>query len=119
MKITQFSIDDTKKSLTIHFMNGEAVPLSFEYLRVLSPSITATKAQSSIVAHKKRVVLTAIENVGKHGFRLLFNDEHYAIYSEEYLILLSQEFQPRWHNYIAELKASGQSREEMINITQL
>jgi len=119
MIITQFSLDYTQKSLTIHFSHSEAVQLSFESLRVLSPAISAVKKQKSVIAHKKLVVLTAIESVGKHGFRFIFDDEHSAIYSEEYLVLLSQEFQQRWQGYLAELKASGQTREAMIQLTQL
>ena len=64
-------------------------------------------------------MLSAIENVGKHGYRFIFDDLHSAIYSTEYLNLLIIEHEQRWQYYLTELKASGHSREAIINITQL
>jgi len=122
MIITDFIINNTENSLTINIIMSKAVKgknaqLSFEYLRVFSP-ITGNK-QQVLVSHKKSVILTAIENVGKHGYRLLFDDQHSEIYSSDYLALLIKEQDQRWQYYLAELKDSGQSREPMINITQL
>ena len=119
MTITQFIINNTEKRLTINFAKSKSAHLSFEYLRVSSPVPQTVKGKKTPVAHKKSVVLTGIENVGKHGFRLLFDDQHSAIFPIEYLTLLCQEYEQRWQSYLTELKASGHSREVMINITQL
>ena len=68
MTITQFIIDNTEKQLSMHFSShSEPAQLSFEYLRVFSPEMQVTKKQKTIVTHKKLVVLTAIENVGKRS----------------------------------------------------
>jgi DUF971 family protein len=64
-------------------------------------------------------MLTAIESVGKHGHRLIFDDQHSAIYTSEYIALLIKEYSQRWEGYLLELKASGHSREATIDITQL
>lgn len=117
MIIIGFIINNAENGLTINIVKGQAVQLSFEYLRVFTP-ITGNK-QQALISHKKSIKLTAIENVGKHGYRLVFDDQHSAIYTPDYLELLIKEHDKRWQHYLSELKASGHSRETMINITQL
>ena len=117
MIITGFIINNVEKNLTINSVNSKDAQLSFEYLRVFTP--TAGNKQQALASHKKTVMLTAIENIGKHGYRLTFDDLHSAIYSSEYFEQLITEYDQRWQHYLSELKASGHSREAMINITQL
>ncbi len=119
MIIKQLAINNNAKNLTIDLINGKAVCLSFEYLRVFTPTISSPSKQTPLVTHKKMIMLVAIENVGKHGYRLVFDDQHSAIYSAEYLALLIKEYEQRWLHYLTEIQASGHSREAMINITQL
>ncbi|MCJ8295350.1 MAG: gamma-butyrobetaine hydroxylase-like domain-containing protein [Colwellia sp.] len=125
MNITHFVIDNNQHSLTINFSASKVIAnteLSFEYLRISSPANLAKKlkpGQIAITSHKKAVLLVNIESVAKHGYRLIFDDDHSAIYSEEYLQRLSVEYKERWQQYLAELKSSGHSREAMIDIKQL
>lgn len=125
MKIQRFVIDSSLKKLVIEFSsteNSNNAELSFEYLRISSPSNPAKKqknGQVAIVCHKKEVVLTHIECVAKHGYRLIFDDGHNAIYSEETIQTLVLEHEERWSSYLSELKASGHSREAMIDFKQL
>lgn len=119
MRIKQFTINTNKKSITINFIHGDTACLDFEYLRVFSPNQQKSQKQQTLVTNKKLVLLLSIENVGKHGFRFIFDDQHSAIYTTDYLTLLISEYEQRWQQYLTELKASGHSREAMINITQL
>jgi len=125
MKIQRFVLDNVQKKLHIEFAVNKSTTdteLSFEYLRISSPEDTAKKVkngQVAIVCHKKDVAILKIESVAKHGYRLLFDDNHSAIYSEDYLQTIAQESQVRWSNYLQELKASGHSREAMIDFKQL
>ncbi|MCI2284850.1 gamma-butyrobetaine hydroxylase-like domain-containing protein [Colwellia sp. MSW7] len=119
MRIKQFTINTNKKSITIHFVHGDTACLDFEYLRVFSPNQQKSTKQQTLVTNKKVVLLLSIENVGKHGFRFVFDDQHSAIYTTEYLNLLITEYEQRWQHYLAEIKNSGHSREAMIDITQL
>lgn len=119
MRIKSFVINTNKKSITLNFINGDTACLDFEYLRVFTPSQQKSANQQTLVTNKKLVLLNAIENVGKHGFRLVFDDQHSAIYSNEYITQLSSEHDHRWQRYLTELKAAGHSREAIINITQL
>ena len=119
MQITKFIINHHKKSLTVNLIKGKAVCLHFEYLRVFTPAMNSSPKKQTLVTHKKSVNLLAIESVGKHGYRFIFDDQHSAIYTFEYLLILSKEYEQRWQHYLTELKASGHSREAIINITQL
>lgn len=118
MNIERFILKQAEKKLSIYLVKDQLIELTFEYLRVFSPQ-SVNKKTPTIEAHKKNVQLMAIEMVGKHGYRLIFDDEHSAIYSAQYLTLLASEYTERWQHYLTQLKASGHSREAMINITQL
>ena len=125
MKITRFIIDNSQHSLTIEFSANENIAnaqLSFEYLRISADANSAKKnkaGQIQVTSHKKNVLLVNIESVAKHGYRLIFDDGHSAIFSEEYIQILALEYETRWQNYLNELKDSGHSREAMIDIKQL
>lgn len=118
MKIEGFTLNQPEKHLTIAFSRKKTFQLSFEYLRVFSPQTIESKT-AAVEAHKKQVRLLVIEAVGKHGYRFIFDDNHSAIYSFSYLEALALEQKQRWQQYLAQLKASGHSREAMINIKQL
>jgi DUF971 family protein len=119
MSIKHFIVNNSNKNITINYTNGDIACLTFEYLRVNTPSINNLAKQKTLVTHKKGVILSLVENIGKHGYRLIFDDQHSAIYSEEYLTLLIHEYKQRWQHYQDELKASSHSREALINIKQL
>jgi len=118
VKIERFTLNQSQKHLTIAFSRKKAFELSFEYLRVFSPQTMQDKT-ATIATHKKQVQLMAIEAVSKHGYRFIFDDDHSAIYSFDYLEVLANEQAQRWQQYLAQLKASGHSREAMIDIKQL
>ena len=124
MKITQFTIDNNQRQLSLAFSTADGIivkTLSFEYLRISTPlqASQKTNPSQSIISHKKDVLLSKIEGVGKHGYRLLFNDDHSAIYSEAYLEAIAFNYEARWQQYLSVLKSSGHSREAMIDFKQL
>jgi len=122
MTIKRFIINKTDKNLSLLVnlakTQEKSYLLSFEYLRISSPVSSAKKPQT-VISHKKQVQLLAIESVAKHGYRLIFDDQHSAIFSDDYLQRLITEQTPRWQTYLDELKSSGHSREAMINIKQV
>jgi DUF971 family protein len=123
MKIAHFIIDNALHNLTIEFSASTArenTQLSFEYLRISSPANSTKKPKTNqVISHKKDVLLVTIESVAKHGYRFIFDDEHSAIYSEQYIQTLVLEYEVRWQDYLAELKTSGHSRDTMIDFKQL
>jgi DUF971 family protein len=125
MTIERFILDNSQRMLSIEFSANSNIPdtaLSFEYLRISSPENAVKKTknnQVAIISHKKDVALINIESVAKHGHRLIFDDSHSAIYSEETLQTLALEYEMRWKHYLNDLKASGHTREAMIDFKQL
>lgn len=117
-EIQAFSIVAKNNELLISFDNNSSYALSFEYLRVYSPLASQGK-NAALVTHKKLVKLIKIESVGKHGYRFIFDDNHQAIYSTDYLNMLHKEFEQRWQHYLNEIEKSPHSREASIDITQL
>jgi DUF971 family protein len=115
LTISRFIIHTKQQQLAWQFSSKEICQLPFEYLRVCSPLNSAKQ----LVAHKKAVQLIRIESVGKHGYRLIFDDGHSAIYSIAYLGELFNNQRSRWAQYLEQLQQSGQSREAKIDIRQL
>ena len=94
--------------------------LSIYELALMRTQLKKNKAgQIQVTSHKKNVLLISIESVAKHGYRLIFDDDHSAIYSEDFLQTLALEHEIRWENYLSDLKDSGHSREAMIDFKQL
>ncbi len=114
--INKFTLVKNKALLIIAWKNNN-IPdssLSYEYLR-----ISTEQPVKKVISHKKQVQLLTIEPVGKHGFRLCFDDSYRAIYSVSFLIELARNYQQRWQQYLDDIKASGHSREMSIDIKQL
>jgi len=125
-KINRFVINNTAATLSVLFDKVEqerskAVDLSFEYLRVFSPTKDKGQPIGSMpkVYHKKQVQLVKIESVGKHGYRFIFDDNHSDIYSLDYLQVLAAEQQQRWQDYLQSANTAINSREATIEIKEL
>ncbi len=116
MSIEQFSLDYGNNELAITFADAFSQQLSFEFLRVYSPlaQMAGKGKPAPVVAHQKMVRLLAVEPVAKHGFRLVFDDEHQAIYSSTLLQELAHNKNRLWQEYLTKLAESGQNREAMI-----
>jgi len=124
--ILKFILNTPSKALDVHFTSttsqqNNIISLSFEYLRIFSPSeLSKTKANNDgsplipEVFHKKNVTIIAIESVGKHGYRIIFDDNHQDIFSSEELLHLSVQFEQYWPLYIKSLSTTH-SREASIN----
>ena len=122
MNISQLKIDSSQSTLHITFEPDNIYQYSFEYLRVFSPlkeKASVEIGNFSCVFHKKQVKLLNIESVGKHGYRFIFDDNHNAIYSAEYLNALYQEQNERWQLYLTETNASNKSRQASINFKEV
>ena len=137
LSIVKFQLAHQQKQLTVELSSNKGEPalterwqFSYEFLRVLesSQAASAFAANASVnpkgkaptlATHKKDVVLTRIEAVGKHGYRLLFNDHYQVIYAAAELALFHQQTEKLWQVYLQQLSQNGQHRDAMINIQQL
>jgi len=119
-KIIELTLNTKQGKLTVGYDSHESISLSYEYLRVFSPvEISAMQSQKPAantpqVFHKKNVKIAAIEPLGKHGHRLLFDDGFVDIYADDDFITLHQQYPQQWPIYEASL-TSINSREQSIN----
>lgn len=123
--ISKFVLKANQKALNIVFndippQQNKTLSLSYEYLRIFSPTechkANSPKSTSTIpnVYHKKNIRLISIEPLGKHGYRMTFDDGFNDIYSDNELLLLSRNFESNWSQYTASLSSTN-NREESIN----
>lgn len=125
--ISKFTLYSEQATLEVKLNQGSSqtndlLSLPYEYLRIFSPSelkkVHSNKKPSTPltpqVFHKKNVQISAIEPVGKHGHRFIFDDGFSDIYSTLELVELSTNYNDYWTQYLNGLTAT-QSREESIN----
>ncbi len=112
---TEIKLHQKSRLLEIGFEDGRNFKLSFELLRVYSPSAEVRghgPGQEKLQVGKKDVDLTAVEPVGNYAVRLCFSDGHNTgLYSWDILHDLGVNQEALWQDYLARLEAAGQSRE--------
>lgn len=108
----KFVLHTDPRNLEIVFDNGDRFVLSWEYLRVYSPSAevrSRVKQQQKLVTNKQSVVITDIKPVGNYAIKLLFDDGHdTGIYDWRYLYDLGCNYEQYWQEYLEKLRASNQ-----------
>lgn len=124
LTIQTFSINQQDSNLTLSLSDSSAQfseewQFSFEFLRVVQLPGRLSKKPTAIDSHKKSVLIVAIESLGRHGFKLLFDDGFSCSYHQEEFALLFQQRESLWQDYLVALKSSGHSREAIIDIKQL
>ena len=99
------------RMLEIVFADGARHALSFEFLRVHSPSAEVQGhglGQETLVTGKQDVGIRAIEPVGAYAVRLVFDDGHDSgLYSWKYLRELADERAARWERYLARVREAA------------
>ena len=105
-----------KASRTLELTYGaESYELSFEFLRVLSPSAEVRghgPGQETLQTGKRQVEIKGIEPVGHYAIRPVFSDEHDSgIYSWDLLHDFCLNRDRLWEAYLQKLEAAGFTRE--------
>ena len=112
---TNITLHATSRVLEIEYEDGQTFRLSFEFLRVYSPSAEVRghgHGQETLQVGKKEVTITALQPVGHYAVQPVFSDGHTSgIYSWEYLHELGVNQERLWAEYLATLDAAGASRE--------
>jgi len=112
---TEIRLQKKSRQIVITFDDGNRFELSFEYLRVHSPSaevIGHGPGQEILQTGKENVQVTAIEPVGHYAVRLIFDDGHdTGLYSWQYLYELCTQQDTKWQAYLDRLEAAGYARQ--------
>ena len=112
---TDIKLHQQSRMMEITFDNGRAFELSYEFLRVHSPSAEVRghgPGQETLQTGKKNVGITEVEAVGRYAIRPTFTDGHNSgIYSWDYLYMLGEQRDALWDKYLDELKRAGAGRD--------
>lgn len=108
------TLHQASRVLEVTFDNGEHFRLSYEYLRVNSPSAEVQghgPGQKVLVSGKRHVGISAVEPTGHYGILIRFDDGHASgIFGWDTLYDLGRAHDSAWPDYLAQLQARGLSR---------
>ena len=112
---TEIKLHQKSRLMELVFSDGSRFELSYELLRVYSPSAEVRghgPGQEVLQVGKRDVGITALEPSGSYAVTPSFSDGHSTgIYSWDYLYWLGQNRDSLWQQYLERLAAAGASRE--------
>jgi DUF971 family protein len=112
---TEIKLHQKSRVLEIVFSDGRRFELSYEFLRVYSPSAEVRghgPGQEVLQAGKKDIDIQSLEPVGSYAVQPHFSDGHATgIYSWDYLYELGVNREAMWKSYLERLAAAGARRE--------
>jgi DUF971 family protein len=112
---TEIRLHQKSRLMEIGFADGRTFRLSYEFLRVYSPSAEVRghgAGQEVLQTGKREVEVRTLEPVGSYAVQPAFSDGHATgIYSWEYLYHLGENQDRLWAEYLAKLNNAGASRE--------
>jgi len=112
---TEIKLHQKSRRMEIAFSDGSQFELSYELLRVYSPSAEVRghgPGQEVLQAGKRDVEILSLEPSGSYAVQPTFSDGHNTgIYSWDYLYWLGENREKLWHEYLQRLEQAGASRE--------
>ncbi len=112
---TEIKLHQKSRELEISFADGSNFRMSYEFLRVNSPSAEVRghgPGQETLQTGKRNVGIRALEPVGNYAVQPFFSDGHdTGIYSWDLLYRLGASQAEIWRDYLARLEAAGASRD--------
>jgi DUF971 family protein len=111
MNPTALTVHQKSRVLDIAFDDGKEFSISFELLRVYSPSAEVRghgQGQEVLQLGKREVGISGVEPVGNYAIQPTFTDGHNTgLFSWDYLYKLGSEQDALWKDYMARLHAAG------------
>lgn len=112
---SEIKLHQKSRQMEISFSDGKHFKLSFELLRVYSPSAEVRghgPGQEVLQIGKKDVDIVRLDPVGAYAVQPTFSDGHdTGIYSWDYLYSLGEHQDEIWANYLRRMEEAGASRE--------
>jgi DUF971 family protein len=107
-------VHEQSRVLELVYTSGQSYRISFELLRVESPSAEVKghgPGQETLQIGKQEVLIKSLEPVGNYAVKPTFSDGHdTGIYSWDYLHQLALNHETLWQNYLDKMQAAGASR---------
>jgi DUF971 family protein len=108
---TEIKLRRQSRVLDVAFDDGQRFELSFEYLRVYSPSAEVRghgPGQETLQLGKHEVQVVKVDPIGNYAVRLVFNDGHdTGLYTWGYLYELGETRAAKWQHYLDRLQQLG------------
>ncbi len=116
-KPTEISLHSKSRVLRVTFDDGASFELSYEFLRVHSPSAEVQghgPGQGTLQLAKENVMITGVEPVGSYAIQPTFDDGHdTGIYSWETLYDMGKHRDEYWQEYLEKIRAAGYQRQTL------
>ena len=111
---TNLVVHQQSKFLELSYADGSKYQLSFEFLRVHSPSAEVRghgPGQEVLQTGKRNVALLGVEPVGHYAIKPRFSDGHDSgLFTWDYLHELCTHQDQLWQDYLLKLQSAGSSR---------
>ena len=111
----EITLHQKSRRMEIAFSDGSRFDLSYELLRVYSPSAEVRghgPGQEVLQVGKRNVEIVSVEASGSYAIQPAFSDGHNTgIYSWDYLQWLGQNREKLWREYLQRIENAGASRE--------
>jgi len=118
---TEIKLRSQSRLLEISFPDGKTFELTYELLRVFSPSAEVRghgPGQETLQVGKKNVDIVGLDPVGMYAVKPTFSDGHDSgLYTWDYLYWLGANRDQLWRDYLAQMEAAGASREATTSAT--
>lgn len=120
--LTPIAIRLRKQShvLELAYANDQTFSLSWEFLRVHSPSAEVRghhPSQAVLQTGKKKIAVVEVKPVGHYALQLVFDDGHdTGLYSWDYLHTLCTQQEQYWERYLQALAEAGASRDPDLQV---
>lgn len=115
---TEIKLHQKSRILELAFDNGDRFELTYEFLRVFTPSAEAIghgPGQEKLQIGKRDVEIVKIEPVGNYAIKPLFSDGHDSgLYSWDVLHTLCVHKDELWQAYLDKLEEQGASRDPAL-----
>jgi DUF971 family protein len=115
---TEIKLHQKSRILEMAFESGERFELSYEFLRVFTPSAEARghgPGQETLQVGKQDIAIERIEPVGNYAIKPVFSDGHDSgLYSWDMLYNLGVHRDELWQTYLDRLHAEGASRDPAV-----
>ena len=112
---TEIKLHQKSRKMELVFADGSRFELSYELLRVYSPSAEVRghgPGQEVLQVGKRDVDILSLEPSGSYAVTPTFSDGHSTgIYSWDYLYSLGKNRETLWQEYLERLEQAGASRE--------
>jgi DUF971 family protein len=121
--LTDIKVKRKSGVVSLGFASGEVFELSFEFLRVHSPSAEVKghgPGQEVLQTGKKNVQIKGLSPIGHYALQIEFDDGHDSgLYSFEYLYYLSSQQKALWAHYLHALEEADATRDPDIQVIRL